>query len=277
MSADGELDPAVSFLSRREQELETTFLKDGCLVVEVEDRSLLDHIRDFVAYTAAAHLGVDRPDNPDHFLNTVHEHVTVEALNDLRLNVIQNLRAQTWFRPAYYSLVRSTLADLVGNELVMQRSFGFSVQLPEDESSLLQVHADVWDGDSEYEVVVWLPLVDCHDTKSMYLLPPGKDRPVQATMNQFRDGSAEDLYEAIRDDVEFKNVPYGAALLFSQTLMHGNRINRTPESRWSMNCRFKSLLSPYADKKLGEFFEPISIKPATRMAMDYQLPQDFDE
>ena len=277
MSVDGEQGPAVSFLSERERQIEETFLRDGCLVVEVEDRGVLDHIRDLVANTSAAHLGVDAPDDPAHFLNTVHEHVTVEGLNDLRLNVIQNLRSQSWFRPAYYSLVRSTLADLVGNELVMQRSFGFSVQLPDDESSLLQVHADVWDGDSEYEVVVWLPLVDCHETKSMYLMPPSKDRPVQAAMNQFREGSAEDLYEKIRDDVEFKTVPYGTALLFGQTLMHGNRINRTAESRWSMNCRFKSLLSPYADKKLGEFFEPISIKPATRMAMDYQLPEDFDE
>lgn len=277
MSTNGEQDPSLAFLSEHERELEATFLRDGCVVVEVEDRTLLDRIRDFVAQTAADHLGVEMPAGPDRFLNMVHESVTVEGLNDLRLNVIQNLRSQSWFRPAYYRLVRSTLAALVGNELVMQRSFGFSVQLPDDESSLLQVHADVWDGDSAYEVVVWLPLVDCHDTKSMYLLPPSKDRPVQSAMNQFRNGSAEDLYEAIRDDVEFKDVPYGTALLFSQTLMHGNRINQTSESRWSMNCRFKSLLSPYADKKLGEFFEPISIKPATRMAMAYELPQDFDE
>ena len=49
--------------------------------------------------------------------------------------------------------------------------------------------------------------------------------------------------------------PYGKVLLFSQNLMHGNRINQEPETRWSMNCRFKSLFSPYAEKRLGEFFE----------------------
>jgi len=36
----------------------------------------------------------------------------------------------------------------------------------------LSVHADTWSGDSPYEVVVWLPLVDYYNTKSMYFLPP---------------------------------------------------------------------------------------------------------
>ena len=39
-----------------------------------------------------------------------------------------------------------------------------------------------------------------------------------------------------------------------------------------MNCRFKSLFSPYGDKKLGEFFEPISIKPATQIGFNYKIP-----
>ena len=59
--------------------------------------------------------------------------------------------------------------------------------------------------------------------------------------------------------------------------MHGNRINREAETRWSMNCRFKSLFSPYADKRLGEFFEPITIRAATRVGMNHKLPGGFRE
>lgn len=277
MSESDKVSGEVTFLSAREREIADTFMSAGCVVVEVEDRSLLDRIRDHIANLAADHLGADIGDDPGAFLNSIHERVTIEGLNDLRLAVIQGLRAADWFRPSYFQLVRSSLADLVGNELAMQRGVGLSVQLPQDVSSLLPVHDDVWDGDSEFEVVVWLPLVDCYDTKSMYLLAPNKDRPTQDRMGDFRNGSAEDLYAAIQDDVEFMNVPFGTALIFSQTLMHGNRINETAETRWSMNCRFKSLLSPYADKKLGEFFEPITLKPTTRLAMEYELPGDFDE
>ena len=56
----------------------------------------------------------------------------------------------------------------------MQNSINLSIQFPGDDSSLLPVHSDVWSGDSPYEIVVWLPLVDCYKTKSMFLLPPKK-------------------------------------------------------------------------------------------------------
>ena len=54
----------------------------------------------------------------------------------------------------------------------MQLRVSLSIQLPGDDSSLLPVHADTWAGDSSFEVVVWLPLVDCYGTKTMYILPP---------------------------------------------------------------------------------------------------------
>jgi hypothetical protein len=59
--------------------------------------------------------------------------------------------------------------------------------------------------------------------------------------------------------------------------MHGNRVNTESETRWTMNCRFKSVLSPYADKKLGEFFEPITLRAMTRIGMDHELPTGFEE
>ena len=61
-------------------------------------------------------------------------------------------------------------------------------------------------------------------------------------------------------------------LLFTQNVMHGNIVNREPGTRWSSNCRFKSVFSPYHDKKLGEFFEPILVRPATSIGASYRLP-----
>ncbi len=59
--------------------------------------------------------------------------------------------------------------------------------------------------------------------------------------------------------------------------MHGNRINREGGTRWTMNCRFKGLFAPYAGKRLGEFFEPITIRPASRVGMVHELPGGFSE
>ncbi len=258
-----------------EESLAENFAHDGFVIRPVENRVGLDAIQDLVANAVAKTLGIQG--SGANLLNSVHHHVRIEKLNALRLGVIDALRGAAWFRPTYFSLVRNALSTLVGNELAMQRGIGLSAQLPDDDSSLLQVHTDVWDGDSQYEVVVWLPLVDCQRTKSMYIVRPQKDRPFQVRMKNFQSGNAEDVYLAIEKDVEFLTIPYGSVLLFSQTLMHGNRINREPETRWSMNCRFKSILSPYADKKLGEFFEPITLRPVTRMGLAYRLPEGFDE
>ena len=57
---------------------------------------------------------------------------------------------------------------------MMQRNINLSIQFPNDKGSLLPVHSDVWSGDSPYEINLWLPLVDCYRTKSMYLLPQKK-------------------------------------------------------------------------------------------------------
>jgi len=265
------------FLTPDESALGAAFLQRGYVVVEVEDAAALERIRRRVAEAAAAHLDLEPPEQAQAFLDSIHRHVGVESLNALRLAVIDAIRADETFASSYHALARRALAALVGNELAMQRGFGLSVQLPDDGSSLLQLHADVWDGDSPFEVVAWLPLVDCHDTKSMYFVDLRDDRPLQADLAKLGARSAEAVWEAVADKASFLDVPYGKILLFSQTAMHGNRVNRESETRWSLNCRFKSLLSPYADKRLGEFFEPITLRPATRLGLDYRLPDGFDE
>lgn len=270
-------DAGTGFFAPEEEALIARFLDSGHAILPVEDRGALERIRGHVAGLAARHLKVAEPDDPGAFLDTIHERVTVAGLNDLRLAVIRGINREPWFRPAYHALARRALATLVGNELAMQRRINLSIQLPRDASSLLPVHADVWSGDSPYEVVLWVPLVDCHRTKSMYIAERRFDEATQADLARFAGCGAEDLYQAIAPKVTFLDVPFGHCLLFTQNLMHGNRVNEEPGTRWSMNCRFKALLAPYADKKLGEFFEPITMRPATRFGLDYRLPEGFHE
>ncbi len=262
-----------SFLSPADQALAEEFLNQGHIVAPVDDPEGLARIRAAVVELAAAQLGVARPQDEAAFLNGIHTRVAPEALNALRLAVFEGLNGLGWLRERYFGLARGMLEALAGNELAMQRRINLSIQLPGDESSLLPVHADVWSGDSPFELVLWLPLVDCYGSKSMFLLPPGPNAAAEARMAAL--GSSEALFADIEPELAWLDVPYGSALVFTQNLMHGNRINHEAESRWSMNCRFKSLFSPYAQKRLGEFFAPITMRPATRLGMTYALPEGF--
>lgn len=267
------------FLTAAERELGERFLSDGYVVGPVEDPKSAARIRHSVAGLAANHLGLPAPqaEQAGEFLDTIQAHVDVARLNELRLSVIDGINAELWLRPAYFAAARQSLSAIVGNELAMQRRLNLSIQLPGDDSSLLPVHTDTWAGNSPFEVVLWLPLVDCRATKSMFLLPPGPDGAMQARLGDFANQDADDLFRAIEADVVWPEVPFGHFLLFAQTLMHGNRINREPTTRWSLNGRFKSVFSPYAGKPLGEFFEPVSLRAASRIGMRYRLPGGFDE
>ncbi len=263
---DGQFaDPAGS-------DIERAFLRDGYVLFAVEDAGALSAIRERVVALAASYLGSEQVSDDAAFLNTIHERVAPEDLNALRLHVFEGMNKEPWFRAAYFSLARRIIEQLVGNELAMQLRVNLSVQLPNDDSSLLPIHADVWNGDSPYEIVLWLPMVDCFDTKSMYILPRGASERHHRTFTDAMGRSSGDLFEAVRPELDWLSIKFGQACIFSQNLMHGNIVNGEGETRWSMNCRFKSLLSPYADKKLGEFFSPISIRPVTRMGASYRLP-----
>lgn len=266
---------SYDFLTADERKLEAEFLKNGIVKIKAEDKGALDKIRAHNVETAASLLGQPAPKDPQHFLDHIHKHVSVDKLNDFRLAIFDSMNKQSWLRAAYFAIGRKTLETLVSNELVMQKRVNISIQLPDDDSSLLPLHSDVWSGDSPYEVVLWVPYVDCYRTKGMYFANAEADAKVQPKMSQYK--TAEELYAAIAKDAPFIDLKYGEALLFTQNIMHGNRVNVEKETRWSSNCRFKSVLSPYADKKLGEFFEPITLRPTTRLGMRYKLPQGFND
>ncbi|MEI7669764.1 MAG: sporadic carbohydrate cluster 2OG-Fe(II) oxygenase [Pseudomonadota bacterium] len=263
------------FIKKEENTLMQNFLAKGIISVKVEDRNALDKIRDFLADTAAVWLQLPVQKDKGKFLDNIHNHISVEKLNDFRLALLNEMKKQAWLRPAYFALAKNTLEIIVGNELAMQRNVNLSIQLPNDDSSLLPIHSDVWSGDSPYEIVLWVPYVNCFATKSMYFCDLKTDEKLQPNLSDFQNKTSEDLYYRVAKDAPFMDVPYGEVLLFTQNIMHGNRVNIENESRWSSNCRFKSVLSPYSDKKLGEFFEPITLRPATRFGLRYKLPEGF--
>lgn len=266
---------ANAFLSAEEIALSKQFIEQGYCIIPVEDMAGLDKIRAEIIAQCVTALKCAPPDDAGAFLNSIAERVGVAELNDFRLGVFEGVNRQPWLRPTYFGLARAALQCLIGNELAMQRRVNLSIQLPGDDSSLLPIHCDVWDGDSPFEMVLWLPLVDCFKTKSMFLAPPKVNAEVQARLKDFRGRSTDDLFEEVEPHLTWIDIPYGNVLLFNQNIMHGNRINAESETRWTMNCRFKGAFTPYAEKRLGEFFEPITLRAASRIGLSYELPDGF--
>ncbi len=262
-----------SFLIDKEKDITSQYLTQGYYIGPVADKGALSWIHNSFLHIVKEELNIIDEDNAEPILDFVHQKISIPELNNFRLNVIKKINQLPDFRKKYFQIAKPYLDMLVGNELAMQVKVNLSIQCPDDDSSLLPTHADTWSGDSPFEVVVWVPLVNCYKTKSMYILPPDENEKLNKNFTSMAGAHSEDLYQSIKDKVDWINIDYGNVMLFNNSLPHGNRVNMESETRWSMNCRFKGIFSPYWDKKLGSFFEPITLRAASSSGMNYKLPE----
>lgn len=263
------------FLSRECQQITDEYLEQGYVIRPVANFDALNSIHNIFTslINQSSQIQAGEINTFSNILDDIHKYIPPAKLNNFRLDILRGINSFDNFRSLYFELARPYLDALVGNELAMQLRVNLSIQLPNDNSSLLPIHADTWQGDSAYEVVVWVPMVNCYKSKSMYIVPPKISHELSEKFSQFSTFSSEDLYQSIKHEAVFLDIKYGEVLIFNQSLPHGNRINSEAETRWSMNCRFKGMFTPYGDKKIGEFFEPITTRAATLTGMSYSLPK----
>ena len=221
---------------------EKIFLKKGFLVNLVENKNALNYINNFTKEKLLKIIYPVAVNSKKFSFNNLHKFIEQKNLNKIRLDLIGEINTDKNFRNCYFNLTKNKLFEIVGNELAMQNNINISIQFPNDESSLLPMHSDTWSGDSPFEVVVWLPLVNCYKSKSMFILEASKDSNFRKSYSKNFKFSSK-LYKSIKKDLKFIKINYGEFLLFNQNLPHGNIVNTTKETRFSFNCRFKGLFT----------------------------------
>ena len=262
-----------SFFLNREESLQKKLIKDGYIIFDIKDKNRLNKIRKETLKHASKWIKNNLKNNVKTkvSLDYIHKLIPISKLNKLRLFIFENLNKSNSFRKNYFFLGKEYLDILCGNELVMQKKINLSIQMVNDDSSLLPIHADVYQGDSPYELVLWIPLVNCQKTKSMYILP--KKVHDKNLKNFKKYNSTDEIFKKLSKKLKWLKINYGQGLIFTQNILHGNVINKEKTSRWSFNCRFKSLLSPYEGKTIGDFFIPITVRSATKLGMNYVSPK----
>jgi sporadic carbohydrate cluster 2OG-Fe(II) oxygenase len=259
----------ANFLNNEEKKISKEFLDKGYIIRKASNKKSLEYITLLIKKSIQSVL---KNKNRSIDLDKFHNLVSVEELNQLRLGVINNMNQDKNLKFHYFNLARDLIYILAGNELMMQKNINLSIQYPKDSNSLLPIHSDVWSGDSSFEINLWLPLVNCYGTKSMYILEQKHNKSFLEFMKKNNLSSSKEIFKVLKNKVKWLKLDYGEFLIFNQGLPHGNVINTENESRWSMNCRFKSFFSPYGDKKIGEFFLPITTRAITEVGMNFEYP-----
>lgn len=240
------------------------FKSNGFIKFKVEDEKSLSLLIDTVSLIFTDSTA----------LKEIHHAYSVEQINEYRLSAFRALNKLPQWEQTYFNLAGSILSHFIGTDILIQNKLNLSVQMPNDFSSKLGMHTDTLSGQSEFEVVLWVPLTEVFETNSMYLFDLETTRKIYARMPEFEKKGMDALFEEFSESASFLNLEKGEALIFSPSLFHGNVVNKTAQTRVSINCRFKSLFAPEfedfpTERKAGPFYKLFKISPVTEFALKH--------
>jgi sporadic carbohydrate cluster 2OG-Fe(II) oxygenase len=246
------------------------FERNGFAVVPSDSLETLQELRRSVYAIAKRNFTVSETD-PARGLNLLHEAAATGAeLNERRLRLIREVNETANCAEHVFHAFESSLHQLLGPDILAQRTTNLVIQQPGDPNPS-ELHRDA-PANSPYEVVVWVPLVDCYGSKSMYLLPREATSAALARLSE-RPDDWEGFHAFCLSLACGVDVPFGKALLFWSGLLHGSHVNRESETRFSLNVRYKSLFAPSGLKEPFEFFRILRTSPLTRLGLAFQREQ----
>ena len=248
------------------KKLQNDFLKNGFCIFKIRNMQSLHRIKNKLKK-------LSKINNLDLF----HKNVSSKDINKIRMKLFRSINRDKKFRTEYIKIFESYLDEIIGNEIGMQKTINLNIQMPQDRNSLIEMHADSYSGESNFEVITWLPLVNVNKTKSLYVFPLKRTVEIEKKFNKFNFKGTDTIFKKYKRNMKFLNIKFGEGLIFSSNILHGNKINLEKETRWSLNCRFKSIFAPQnpnlTNKTNINLFENISLKPASILALSYNEPK----
>ena len=250
--------------------IEKSFLKNGYYKFKIEKKKL-DSLKNFLIKNIKKKTKINNIS-----LENFHNIYDVKKLNNLRLDLYTLINNNFFFKKTVFEIAKDYIHEFVGSELATS-NINLSIQCPKDESSLLDIHADFFAGESLFQINLWLPFTNANKSNSMFLINP-KDSLKLLTKFEKKKIDFQTVKKISKDKIKWMNLKYGECLLFSSNCLHGNTTNKEKNTRWSINIRYKNLYSPYSqslynDKKLGVFYKNLNTKLMTKFNLKY----DFDK
>lgn len=246
-----------------EQE-KSIFASKGFMIVDMKTDYIENHFSESL-FKFAKNYDQNITSERGYFFTHTHEFIEDNRLNDFRLSTINHLNETTEVRDRIFFDLHSYLHELVGRDLAIQRRINLNIHYPSSDTTLMPLHTDDLMGNSPFELIVWVPLTPLHRTQSMYLFDLKTSQDILQNFNKYE--RTADILEDYSDSIFWPTLAPGQALLFSSGLFHGNTFNQESISRWSINFRIKNLFTPYGEKDLSYYFEPMEITPVSQIGL----------
>jgi sporadic carbohydrate cluster 2OG-Fe(II) oxygenase len=245
------------------QGFKSDFLRNGYCKVEFSDISKLLSIKNLVQLSIESSIEavatIDKPIT----LEDLHTILNRQNINADRLHAIEQLqRTGDFNRALYLDPLPDLFQSLIGHDILIQKHVNLVIQRPGDADNS-ELHRDA-PANSEFEIVVWVPFVDCSSDMSLFILN------LESTANclsELRKSSGSN-WPQVKAKIENEAVPipvnFGEALIFMTPLYHGSKVNTGLSTRVSTNFRVRSMFAPSGLKDSLNFWEILVISPFTK-------------
>ena len=125
-------------------------------------------------------------------LNKIHNYNFDKIdFNSFRLKIFNQINKKKNIHELIFAIYDDLIINLIGNDICVQKNINFSIQRPFDQQRA-PFHKDS-PPNSPYEIVVWLPLVDCVKDMSMYLFDIKKSKKIDLFLSK-PNGISHDIY-----------------------------------------------------------------------------------
>tara|TARA_B100000424_G_C22918926_1_gene488930 strand:+ start:846 stop:1586 length:741 start_codon:yes stop_codon:yes gene_type:complete len=200
-------------------------------------------------------------------LSELHNFISTSQINNIRLKCYSHINTKVNWQKIIQNICIKEVKEILGPDILIQTKLNLSIQMPNDETSLLPIHSDSWSSDTPFQINLWIPLTNAFDSNSMFLINPKKS--LQSFKKIIKTKNIN-FYKPKKK--EFLNIKFGQILFFNPALLHGNIKNRTNRTRVSLNIRFKSLFCPEpknkADRKFGTYYKKFIISENTKFGTE---------
>ncbi len=208
-------------------------------IFKANNTEFIEKLRDSVCQS----LKIDK-----NSLNKYHKQTSLGRINSARIDCFNKINRLTDWKHGIAKTISPHIQYLLGHDLAIQRQMNISIQAPNDSSSILEPHQDYRSGDSPFQKVIWIPMTGCKESNSLFL--------------ENRDGR----FEPIECD-------FGDIIIFDPNTIHGNILNKTDNTRVSINFRIKNWFTPdlgeqVPDRQFGIYYEDFIFSRSTLRAFN---------
>jgi len=246
----------------------SNLISRGFCLVDLTDEAQLNNFRAEFETIVKQEIVESSLSYPKYFsLANLHQVLNQKDINNIRLRIIEklnslgNINARLMVNP-----LPEFFRSILGPDELIQKNVNLVIQRPSD-SDISELHRD-YPGNSEFELVVWVPMVDCSKEMSMYVLDFDKSIDVARKMKNNPENGWSFLRESVDKHAEEFPVKFGQALVFMTPLFHGSRVNISSQTRVSFNFRLKALFSPTGIRDSFSFWNLFCISEFTRRCIE---------